>query len=106
MQYRSSWHFETFETWNVFPLFFQHLHCDFLEIHDVFVTVVLQPDVALVRTSAALWLKAEFAFGDRIAFGVLRYFGPVQDHDRAWPVQGDLHRVPLRSRLSGAGERL
>ena len=57
--------------------FLQHLDCDFLEEHDVVVAMILQADVAFLRTRPALRFKVEFSGGDRITLGELGHFHAV-----------------------------
>src|SRR5204863_8195789 len=84
----------------------QRLDADFLEKDDVVVAVILEADEALVGASAALRFEIEFALGNGLAFGVVRDGDIVKNNDGARAVERDDHGVPLRTGLTGLGERL
>src|SRR6266702_4538666 len=77
---------------------------DFLEEDDVVHAVVLEPEVPLAGTWAALGLEVELTRRHRLAFRVVGHLHPVDQDHRSRSVEGDLHRVPLRAGLAGTGE--
>src|SRR5437879_6070141 len=89
--------------WKLRALLLEHLYGNFLEENDVFVAVVLQADVAIVRTRPALRLEVELFGRDWVTLGVIRDLHAIEKDYRVRSVQRDLHRVPLGARLAGAG---
>src|SRR5579864_4416484 len=83
-----------------FQLLLQRLDRDFLEIDDVVTCLVLQADVAFVRTAARVGFVREFPGMGGLAFGVVGYLDAVQHDDGARAVERDVHSVPLRTRLA------
>src|SRR5580704_16711409 len=87
-------------------LFLQHLERNFFEKYDVILTVILEADVAFLRTRPTFRLKREFLGWHRIALGELRHFHPVQHDGRVRAIQRDFHGVPLRPGFTRMGQRL
>src|SRR4051794_2253761 len=86
-------------------LFLQHFDCHFFEEHNVVVTMILQTEVSVIRTRAALRFEAEFAFGNWLALGVVCYLHAVERNRCVRPVESDFHCVPVGARLSGTRQR-
>src|SRR6516165_301763 len=84
----------------------QGLHADFFEKDDVVVAVILQADIALVGTTAALRLKIELARWNRLTLGVVGDFFAIEFDDGMRAVEGNDHGVPVRPGLARFGERL
>src|SRR2546425_818026 len=77
-------------------LLLQFLDRDFLEEHDITVTVILQADVALQGSRTKLRFKVELARRHWIAFGVVGHLdaGPVEQAHAALTLdQSVFHRV-------------
>src|ERR1700674_3034871 len=87
-------------------LFVQFFQGNFLEENNVVVAVILQAKIAFEGPWPTLWFKIKFPIWYRIAFGIVRNFHSVENHDAVRTVQSYLHRVPLRSRLAGLSEGL
>src|SRR5581483_5794123 len=79
---------------------------DFLKENDVLIAVVLQSEVTVVRTRSPLRLEIEFPFRHGLAFGVVGNLYPINEHDRAGPVERNFHGVPLGAGFAGLGQRL
>src|SRR5256885_11099257 len=88
------------------PTLLQRLNGDFFEHDDVVVAVILEAEPAFVGTGAVLGLEIEFAFGNRLALGVIGDLYAVEEDDRVRAIERDFHGVPLRAGLAGFGERL
>src|SRR5579863_1558797 len=87
-------------TRSVPPLLLQRLDRDFLEIDNVVACLVLQADVAFVRTAAGVGFVREFPGMGGLAFGVVGYLDTVQHDDGPRAVERDVHGVPFRTRLA------
>src|ERR1043165_9995144 len=84
----------------------QHLQCDLFEEDDVVLAVVLQADVAFIRTGAAHGLEIEFDLRRLFTFGVVGHFYAIEHHHCVRAVESDFHGVPLGAGLAGTGQRL
>jgi len=67
--------------------------------------MILQADPALVGAQAPVRLERKFFRWHGLTFGVVRHLHAVHKHLGAGSLQADHHRVPLRPRLSGLGQR-
>src|SRR5262249_48205795 len=68
--------------------------------------MVLQSDVAFVRTGTPLRFEFEFPLGNRLAFGVVSHLDAIHNNRRFRSVQRDFHGVPFRTGLPRTRQRL
>src|SRR5436309_9899672 len=83
----------------------QRPDCDFLKVDHVLVAVILQSDIALVRSAPAVRFVGLLLVRYGLAFCVVGHLDAVHDDDGSRSVERNFHRVPL-PRLLGASQCL
>src|SRR3569833_156867 len=68
--------------------------------------MILQPDVAFIRSYAAVRLKIKFPCGCWLTFGIIGYLLAVYGYNSPRAIQRDLHGIPFRAGFAWFGKRL